>query len=69
MMKIIIARDSILGWFIAIHISIYRCAGNSTHFQLWTVVLEPIEFYEVENSTLLVGLEATTFQLHAEWVL
>ena len=26
----------------------------------------PIEFYEVENCTLLVGLEPTTTQLYAE---
>ena len=27
---------------------------------------EPIEFYEVENSTMLVGLKPTTPRLHAD---
>ena len=42
------------------HTQCQPCTGNSTQFRLWIVVLGPIEFYEVENNTLPVGIVPTT---------
>ena len=42
------------------HTKCQPCAGHSTHFRTWAVVLKPIEFHEVEHSTLLAGFEPTT---------
>ena len=43
------------------------CFYKGEQQNLFSIVLELIEFYEVENSTFLVGLELTTPRLHAEW--